>query len=211
MAKILEWIYNAATRVYRYVTRQGSTSITGNELLEARDLFTAKKADEIGLLAQELMNGNLSIQQWTLNFREELKKIYIDQYMAGRGGLDAMTQADWGSIGGQLRNQYRYMDRFASDIASGKLSAAQVEARMRLYANSATQANERGKRVAAGVPPMPQYPGDGNTVCRSNCHCNWEYVEMDESWLCYWRLNPAEHCPDCVENSERWNPLVFSK
>jgi len=211
MAKILDWIFNAAKGVYRYVTRSGGGSIGVSELLEARDGYTDIKVDAIGNMANQLMGGDISLQQWTLNFREELKTTYINQYLAGRGGLEAMTQADWGSIGGMLQNQYRYMNNFAADIAAGRLSPAQVEARMRLYTNSATQSFERGKSRAMGVPTMPQYPGDGSTRCRSNCKCNWNIVETDTEWQCTWQLNPAEHCPDCITNSQRWNPLVIPK
>jgi hypothetical protein len=207
MANVLGWIYDQAKRVFKIAGRVFSRQLETAD----RDIYIERKLDFTSTLTKSLFDGNINIQQWTLNFRQELKTLYINEYLSARGGVNAMTQADWGRLGGMLKRQYAYMNNFAREIANGQLTEKQIAARMQLYFNSATQAYERGKSVAAGIPQMPQYPGDGRTQCRTNCKCTWEYVETESAWECYWRLHEAEHCPDCVQNSITWNPLVIAK
>jgi len=207
MANPVRWIYDQARNAYNRVRGRSSQTLSQTEMIDIRNEYGNKKADFAASMAVDLFDGNINIQQWTLQFRDELKRTYINQYMSGRGGVNNMTQADWGSIGGQLRNQYRYMNDFAAQIARGDLSAAQIEARMKLYFNSSTQAYERGQSASVGLS-LPQYPGDGQTQCRTNCKCEWVHVEFDDRIESTWTLNPAEHCPDCVRNSQTWNPLV---
>jgi len=101
----------------------------------------------------------------------------------GRGGLGAMTQADWGSIGGMLKEQYRYLAEFAKAIAEGKLSEAQILARSRMYINSSREAFERAKARVAALLNL-----------------------TEEMWV----LNPqAENCPDCIYYSQQgWKPVA---
>jgi hypothetical protein len=210
MPNPLSWLWDQAKRAYRKVT--GGGSISDRTLTGIRNDYGTQKADWVSGQASDLLNGNKTLNQWTLDFRQELKNIYINQYAMARGGYNAMTQQDWGSIGGQLKRQYEYMQNFADKIASGDLSAAQIEQRMQYYFKSATQAFERGKAAAAGIfGQLPQYPGDGRTRCRTNCKCEWVIEETEDAFLCTWKLNPAEHCIDCLENARKWSPLVVPK
>jgi len=110
--------------------------------------------------------------------REAIKDEYTQQYLLGRGGLSQMTQADWGSIGGMVADQYRYLGGFAREVAVGNLSEAQVAARSRMYINSGREAFERAR---------------GRTE--------------DEADEVAWTLNPAEHCPDCLDLAALgWQP-----
>ncbi len=132
---------------------------------------------------------------------EEMKGEYIRQYLLGIGGADKMTASDWGSIGGMLREQYRYLKGFADSLVG--LSERQIAARIAMYINSAREAFERAKRKAAsgatqerwvmdpeaehcvdcvdydsqGWQPIGTFPfpGDGSTECLTNCRCHKEY------------------------------------
>jgi hypothetical protein len=123
-------------------------------------------------LSQFVSDGLINVDDWNKSFREEIKGEYIRQYLTGRGGLEQMTQADWGSVGGMLKEQYSYLEGFSQDIASGNLSEAQIEARSQMYINSAREAFERAKeRVVADL--------------------GFDMVN--------WVLNPnLENCDDCV-------------
>lgn len=145
-----------------------------------------------------------------VSMREALRDTYVAEYLAGRGGRNAMTQADWGRLGHMLREQYTYLNDFAADVAAGKLSEAQIAARAASYFNSATQAFERGRAAARGLS-LPAMPGDGSTECRSNCKCRWEIEETSTEWRATWTQSAAEHCPTCNERAGMWNPLVIQK
>ena len=165
-------------------------------------------------------------RDWHEMMREEIKKEYLRQYVLGRGGKGSMTQADWGSVGGMLIEQYhgtkkhKGLDGFYAAVKAGDLSEDQIRARAAMYVNSAREGFERGQARAFGIPldKLPMIPGRGDTQCLTNCACSWEFVAVyDETaegtvlvgWDCYWTLGivKTEHCPDCLENAGKWNPL----
>jgi hypothetical protein len=103
-------------------------------------------------LAQMVSNGLINVNDWKDTMRQEIKDEYIRQYLSSMGGREFMTQKDWGSIGGMLTEQYKYLDNFANDIATGELSEAQIMARSSMYVNSASEARERAReRVATDL------------------------------------------------------------
>lgn len=199
------------------------------ELLRYRDLETGQfvSADQVrawsyaaidaanNAVAEattQLTTGLLNVGDWETIIRQELKDAYIQDYVLGRGGLGQMTQADWGSVGGMLSDQYRHLDDFAAEIANGELTAAQIQARTEMYFESATEAYERANARSWGVPvdKLPAMPGDGSTQCITNCRCAWEFEETETGWNCYWKVDPdAESCSDCLARGGEWNPYFI--
>lgn len=199
-----EWTYNRQQAIYR----KGNRGITPLAVVNARNAAITASMPGADALTARMVTGAITLQDWQAGMREQIKTLYLQQYMLGRGGLDAMTQADYGRVGGMLTEQYRYLDNFAREIAQGKLSPAQIAMRARMYLDSSTQAYERGKAAARGLR-LPAYPGDGGTRCRTKCKCRWDIRNTEAGYVCYWRLGHAEHCEDCVRNAAMWNPLVI--
>jgi hypothetical protein len=134
----------------------------------------------------------ISVKDWRTAMRREIKDEYIRQYLLGRGGREQMTAVDWGSVGGMLREQYRYLDTFAEDLEATGIAKAMYEAseiteeqyqatvttelqtaaRARMYINSAREAYERAQRRVAD-------------------EAGYDEVR--------WVLDPAvENCDDCI-------------
>lgn len=114
-------------------------------------------ANALDPLVEITLSGDLTPDQLENRIREDLKREYLRQYYLGIGGRAQMTQADYGSIGGDLAYQYRKLSGFIEEIAAGDLSEAQIRARLRMYVNSARQAFEKAKhkaKVAAGYTHM---------------------------------------------------------
>jgi len=131
-------------------------------------------------LAGALYAKDVTLGQWQGDMRAQIKGEYVRQYLLGRGGRDQMTQADWGSIGGMLARQYRFLDRCATDVATGELSEAQIAARSELYLRSAKQAFEKANGRAR----------TSDTQVR-------------------WIKTAAESCSDCVDYAAMdWQPIV---
>ena len=124
-----------------------------------------------------------------------------------------MTQANYGELGGLLKAQYKWLNNFASEIADGTQSLAQIKARSGLYIASATNAFERGKAASYGMPKLSQYPGDGKTECLRQCKCHLQIEETATVWQVHWKLGPVrtEHCGDCLGLAAEWAPLVIKK
>lgn len=212
------WSWDSASRRYR-VTAEGAatlnqtagTFIGQKKMLDFREQIIVSSKERVNGLSAQLGKGDINLNQWTLAMRQEIKDNFINQYMLAHGGRNTMSQADWGRVGQMVRNQYQYLDRFATDIAGGRYNESAVASRARMYAEASSQAFERSKVAARGMPDMPQYPGAGNTPCLSNCKCYWDIKENDKEWLCYWTLTPTENCAGCITNATTWNPLVVPK
>jgi len=215
------WQWDESTRRYRITSdgaralNQPSGSFVGQvKMLGFRDELIAQQKQRAVSLASDLSSGSLSIQDWLISMRKETKDTYLSQYMLGRGGRNAMTQADYGRVGRQIRDQYSFLQNFAERIADGKYSERQISAISQLYIEGSSSAFEIGNARAHGSLSLPQHPGDGKTQCLTNCKCHWQIRDTGGAWSCVWVLNVAEHCPDCLANASKWsggNPLVIEK
>ena len=158
--------------VARYRDERGRFVARDTVLALARQSLDAT-SDVSNTLSDLLSSGQLKPDDWSEIFRQEIKEEWLAQYMAGRGGVDQMTPADWGWIGGKLNVQYNtYLSRFLDDIKSGDLSPEQIAARARMYIEGAEQAYWRANHVS---------------------HVAAGYDEV------LWVLNPdVENCPDCI-------------
>jgi len=198
-------------RAKRYRDTSTGRFITQHKAVTLRDYYIEAKKGEMDSLTRRLVDKQINLQQWTLEMRNQVKDTFINEYMLARGGRQNMTQADWGRVGAMLKKQYNFAEGFAKDIDAGKVSAGQIQTRARMYVDSATQAFERAKSESLGLPPLPAYPGDGQTICRANCQCSWDIVDAEDHWEATWMLGIAEHCPDCMTNAEQWAPLRIEK
>lgn len=198
------WIWEDNTRRYRN-TKTGRF-IGINQMQDLRREFVDQQKVVIqGLIERYLDNPNrTNAKALNKDIRNIIKETYIDLYAMGAGGRNSMSHRDWGRIGAMVKEQYGYLNNLIDQLAKGDISPAQANARLKMYANSANEALWKG--YSKDMPPLPAYPGDGSTVCLTNCQCTWEIVEVPNGFDCYWRLGVAEHCPDCIWRSQNWNP-----
>ena len=200
------WVWSQSAHRYRN-TRTGQF-IGQAQMVGLRDAFLDAQRDAAADLAGRLASGDIPVGEWQRLMRRDVKDSFIDQYVLAHGGRGTMTQSDWGRIGAMVKEQYSYLDGFAKAIENGELSEAQIRARASMYHDASVQAYEKGHAVMMGVPTLPAYPGDGATQCHGNCRCHWDIRDAEGGWDCYWVIDPgAEHCPDCITNADRWNPL----
>lgn len=215
----LQWVIKAADRPkwtydsksHRYRDDRGRF-IGPKQMADIRDAFIDRERERAIPLAERLVKGDITVNQWVLEMRDRIKTSFIDEYLLGRGGRRSMTQADWGRIGQMLRQQYRFLNGFASEIKAGNMTAGQIGTRAGMYFGAARSAYEVGRGIAMGDLRLPYYPADGNTVCLTNCHCRWDIVDKGTEWWCYYRLDAAaENCPDCQKRAADASPLVVQK
>lgn len=170
-------------------------------------------------LAKQVWAGELSVTQWRETMRREIKDLHVMTVLITRGGdPNALTQADYGRMGGRIKGQYFYLDKFAKTIQDSAdasylglenfKSEKYIANRAKLYGPAA-----RGtfwQSVTYGL--LPQVPGDGKTRCLTNCGCDLRIESGDTAtqMLVYWVVNPAlENCEDCLRLAKEWNPLVI--
>lgn len=156
----------------RYRNLATGQFLSASNVLALADEAIAVNGGGVAQASELLLADKLSVAEWVTAFRKQLKIEYSQEYLLGRGGIGQMTQSDYGRIGGLLRDQYRYLDRFAKEVAEGNLSPGQIRYRSDLYAKAAREAYERGLAVASK-----------------------EAGNDEEIWI----LDPAvENCPGCV-------------
>ena len=137
------WYWDELAKRYR----NKGTFLSRADALELALESILQSQNSIATIANLWSGGIIDSTVWNLSFKQVIKDEYIRQYLAGIGGRGRMTQADWGRIGNMLKNQYGFVDNFTDQLAT--MSDAQIEFRMRLYINSAHQANERAHAILA--------------------------------------------------------------
>ena len=204
-----DWQWNQAT--HRYRNLETNRILTENTLIGLRDEMIDTWRNRVQGLADDLVDGKLTVQQWTLQMRREVSSLFSDEYMLARGGRNAMLQADLDALSQMITTQYGFLQNFAEDVRAGNLSKAQIAARSELYLDSGTQSHERGKAARYGLT-LPTYPGDGSQICRARCRCRWDIQETDDEFLATWLLNVAvTHCDTCLGNAATYKPLSIPK
>jgi hypothetical protein len=164
---------------------------------------------QLAQMASRLADQSLSLDGWQRQMREIIHQEATTQYLLGRGGKAALTQADMDAIGRITVEQYSYLDDFAQGIASGRYSEKQIANISGMYINSTREAYEVANAAAHGIPELPAYPGDGDTPCLTSCKCHWYIIEKKNGWECTWTLGAADHCSGCLEHSDEWAPLFI--
>jgi hypothetical protein len=79
--------------------------------------------------------SEFALADWQQAMAVELRNMHYQMMLMGIGGMNNATPADYGRLGQTLKAEYEFLQGFANDIAAGKLSEAQIRARMELYAN----------------------------------------------------------------------------
>jgi hypothetical protein len=212
----MAWFWNPTAHRYQWLN--GSARFLARAtVLEWVETLLSGSASASDTLADLVAGSLLAPSDWFAAMRQEIKDVYIQEYLLGIGGRGRMTQADWGSVGGMIAEQYRWLNGFYDEILAGNLTEAQIAARARMYINSANEAYERAfgrLAVKAGMdeeswnlgPVKTEHcddclgyenegwqeigyfptPGDGSTICLTNCQCHKEYRNSatgEEFWI----------------------------
>jgi len=196
------WRPNAGS-TGRYADRATGRFTSELSVRSDLDTYIANKASRFDDLANQLRNREISLADWQLQMRNEIRASHNAAAMVAKGGRDQMTYADWGRTGRRLRDQYGYLDRWAADIASGKVPLdGRLASRARLYGQAARGTYEQQRRAMAaangydeeqrilhatescddcieyageGWQPIGTLPQIGDSICNTNCKCTFEY------------------------------------
>ncbi len=164
----------------QYIQASGST-VPEEALLKISNQITNFAGDGFKYSTEYLLKGKMDLVGWQKEMAQGIKDAYIVNGQLGKGGKLQMTFSDYGKLGAQIKQEYRHLTKFAEDIAGGKLSEAQINARVALYAESTKKAYWIGKTSAMNVAGF----------------------DMERRVM-----SPAEHCDDCVGYAALgWQPI----
>jgi len=143
-----DWTYDQRLNNGRGAYRDTSTGrvISFDRATELINQSIDRTREDVTIQINTMLdNGQMSAADWQAAMAQTIKDAYIQQAELAAGGRDNMTQADWGVVGGAVREQYNYLTGFAQEIADGKLSLGQIQMRSDMYINSAREAYWRIK------------------------------------------------------------------
>lgn len=142
------------------------------------DRYLKASQEPINALAEQLRNGAINLEDWHIAMRREIKNVHLNAVAEAVGGYNNMGPAEYGRAGQRIREQYGYLRNFADDIQSGKQRLdGSLDRRARLYV-------EAGRKTYYAAIDAAVAAGDVTHI-RS-------------------KLNPADHCAECVALNGRW-------
>lgn len=156
------------------------------------------------MLSQRLREGTISLQDWERDMRRVVKLNELAQTMAAHGGRNAMRLDDYLAAARNIKAQYRYLQKFTEEIASGQQPLnGRFIARAALYGQHArttyenTRLHDAGESdtpmlvrnvlharehcagcvaaTALGFVPLAQMPLLGSRDCLANDRCTLAY------------------------------------
>jgi hypothetical protein len=98
----------------------------------------------VTFLASQLKDGLISLTEWKAQMRSAILEEQRAAMILVRGGVENVSQADWGYLGSTTKKQYAYLDQFAADIEADpvKWKTGRLDNRMRQYNQSGYAALE---------------------------------------------------------------------
>lgn len=141
------------SRLHNYVNLSTGRMVSRREVHDLlRDVVESAQQAMMtfGRLAGE---GQMTPREFYEAMKTTVRQAYNAAAALSKGGWAQMTPADWGANGRLLRDEYQRLRNFAQDLADGKLSPAQAQARAALYGDSAYGrywAMEDARRLALG-------------------------------------------------------------
>ena len=204
-----DWVWNQLTKRYR--NTKTKKTVSSNIVLQLRDDLIDFKRDTFSDLTDDLINSRITVQEWLLDMRKRVRDVNNAQYMLARGGRNAMFQTDLDALSEIIKEQFDYLQKFGEEVRAGNLSAKQITARSELYMETSTRAHEQAKAASFDIE-LPEYPADGNQICKARCRCRWEIEEKKDYIEAFWLLNvAAKHCDTCLSNAAKWAPYTIQK
>jgi len=195
--------WNDAAQRWYWTAGSGQTGFVAESVIAA-ELSAHQAAMKVTLqtLTRGLFAGEMNVAEWQVAVAVEIKNASIAQAMFAVGGVDNMTQSDYGRIGQMLREQYGFLDGFGKDIATTGITEQQALVRIGMYGDATEQAywdawraNHDTDAALAHLPLLRQSPRDGNTVCVTNCRC---YLRTNDDGSVDWvDTGDERECPDC--------------
>lgn len=174
--------------------------------------------NDSGALSEDMYSGKISLGEWQESMKKMIRELHSSAAAIGKGGWDNMTKSDWGRIGSQVKEQYRYLQGFAEKVATDResISLEAIQARARMYGEAArnsaslAQAGEFAggtARQPGRFEGLPWIPGDGSTECLVNCKCHWELFVVSKTKTTQlvqatWIMAQIEdHCDTCPQRN----------
>lgn len=160
-------------------------------------------------LTESLEAKETNEDTWEDAFAETLARYHLAAYAHGAGvPLKQLTPEDHDTIQAVIDRQKEFLRGFAQAWKDGRYKdrAEAAMRRAKMYADATLGTWWMGHTRGY---PLPAWPGDGTTQCKTRCRCSWDIQQLEGQGNAdaTWHLGHADHCQTCLERSEQWAPL----
>lgn len=148
-------------------------------------------------------------ETWEDAFAEALARYHLAAYAHGAGlNVHQLTPQDHKLVQAVVDRQKEYLQGFKQAFSEGRYADRTPVAlhRADMYADATLGTWWMGHTRGW---PLPAWPGDGTTQCKTRCRCSWNISQLsgDGNADATWLLGNADHCQTCMQRSEEWAPL----
>lgn len=105
----------------RYVDRRTGRIVSQSFVDDALELQIQAAQKSINGISRQLANSEITLAEWQLAMRDQMKTIHTISGALSKGGWGNMSQADWGAVGRISRIQYAKLEDVAVKIFDGKI------------------------------------------------------------------------------------------
>lgn len=128
-------------------------------------------------LTRQLRDGDIPLSRWQQEMMQEIKDAHLNMASIAKGGYQQMGPADFERVQQTVRQEYEYLRNFAQQISEGEVALdGRAVSRAGMYVDASRQTHHRVERLEM---QKRGYNQERNI------------------------LGVAEHCPECVELSNR--------
>ena len=168
--------YDAASGRYR---AEGGRFVPDAQVRAAVDAVADASSERMAALAQRLRAGSMPLAEFQAGMMAEVRVAHLANGIAAYGGVDQLSQANYGFMGRLIRDEYARVRTFAADIAEGRQPLdGRLDNRAKMYGAqsrqtfSAVTARERALRGAQQERNVLG-KGDSCDLCRAQSARGW--------------------------------------
>lgn len=170
---ITDLVWDKESGHYRY--GNSGRKVSENQLLRTIRREQADYTKSINYLTDRLLSGNLNYQDYQTAIANEIKDAHVKMMRFGRGGKSQTYGIHYLDVANELRqNQYPALRQLFQDLSDGKLSPAQLKARLKHFVSGSKISYEQGRKTL-------NVEGKGLRYARR-----------------FLGAQDARNCPDCV-------------
>lgn len=194
--------YTFDPRALRYRNAFTGRFIPVGQALQSLENDLARMGRLTDALADDYRSGRIALAEWRVQMQVLVKHIQLGAVTLAKGGRQRMAPADYGRVGQMVAEQYRHLDAWTQDLASGQAPTdGRMTQRARLYATAgrpayvavrAAEVRDNGfdqersilhpadhcdqceAEAARGFVPMGELVPIGGRECGVNDRCSWE-------------------------------------
>lgn len=197
----MKFTWDKSSRRYRNERGQFSSSKDVRKVIDELAATTAARTKELG---QKVRDGKLSVPKFQALMAKEIKNAHTAALVLAKGGRKRISRNEWLELARKLKSEFAYIKNFAKDIPRTISERGnKIPARAAMYGNAVIGTFENAVRerekeagmlferrvmggtsepcvtciaeAGRGYVAIGKLKAIGDSECRSNCACWFEF------------------------------------